>query len=142
MFDSGQNPLLLPRPLPPSLTPPQPTPARRAKTKKSVFCVKASRAEGPRRLHTNTVYARLWGFSRPSNQTSLAAGDVWLEGRLKVQRWGVQGLRFRASLLPGVGARFVSSISSRTHSMGLAPIKLPAHPAGKKNQNHTLEKRA
>ena len=28
-------------------------------------CVKASRAEGPRRLHTNTAYAHLWGLSRP-----------------------------------------------------------------------------
>ena len=35
-------------------------------------CVKASRAEGPRRLHTNTAYAHLWGLSRPSNQTSPA----------------------------------------------------------------------
>ena len=33
-------------------------------------CVKASRAEGPRRLHTNTANAHLWGLSR-----------------LRVQRW-------------------------------------------------------
>ena len=28
-------------------------------------CVKASRAEGPRRLHANTAYAHLWGLNRP-----------------------------------------------------------------------------
>ena len=28
-------------------------------------CVKASRAEGPRRLHTNTACAHLWGLNRP-----------------------------------------------------------------------------
>ena len=28
-------------------------------------CVKASRAEGLRRLHTNTAYAHLWGLRRP-----------------------------------------------------------------------------
>ena len=34
-------------------------PTTRAKTFLSV-CVKASRAQGPRRLHTNMVYAHLW----------------------------------------------------------------------------------
>ena len=38
---------------------------RGAKTKKSVIFEKASPAEGQRRLHKNTAYAHLWGFSRP-----------------------------------------------------------------------------
>ena len=37
-------------------------------------------AEGRRRLHTNTAYAHLWGFSRPSNQTSPAEGQRCLVG--------------------------------------------------------------
>ena len=75
------------------------------KNKRVCVCVKASRAEGPRRLHTNTAYAHLWGFSRLSSQTSPAFGDVWLESRLKVQRWGfrVQGFGFRVQ---GSGLRF------------------------------------
>ena len=43
--------------------------------KKVCVCVKASPAEGRRRLHTNTAYARLLGFNRPSH-----------EGLLKVER--------------------------------------------------------
>ena len=42
---------------------PQPSPP--SKNNIVRVCVKASRAEGPRRLHTNTAYAHLWGFSRP-----------------------------------------------------------------------------
>ena len=38
---------------------------RGAKTIQSVFFEKASPAEGRRRLHKNTAYAHLWGFSRP-----------------------------------------------------------------------------
>ena len=37
-------------------------------------CVKASPAEGRRRLHTNTAYARLSGFNRPSSEASPAFG--------------------------------------------------------------------
>ena len=43
--------------------------------------VKASLAEGRRRLHTNTAYARLSGFNRLS-----CAGDASPEGLLKVER--------------------------------------------------------
>ena len=43
-------------------------------------CVKASPAEGRRRLYTNTAYARLSGFNR------LSAGDAPHEGLLKVER--------------------------------------------------------
>ena len=44
-------------------------------SKKSVFVVKASPAEGRRRFHRNTAYAHLSGFNRPSH-----------EGLLKVER--------------------------------------------------------
>ena len=37
-------------------------------------------------LHKKHGFCPPLGFSRPSNQTS--PGDVWLEGRLKVRRWG------------------------------------------------------
>ena len=37
-------------------------------------CVKASPAEGRRRLHTNTAYARLSGFNKPSCGASPAEG--------------------------------------------------------------------
>ena len=54
-------------------------------------CVKASPAEGRRRLHTNTAYARLSGFNRLSCEASPAkgrpkAGDASPEGLLKVER--------------------------------------------------------
>ena len=49
-------------------------------------CVKASPAEGRRRLHTNT--ARLLGFNRPSCGASPAFGDAPHEGLLKVEKRG------------------------------------------------------
>ena len=42
--------------------------------KKVSVCVKASPAEGRRRLHTNTAYARFSGFNRPSCGTTPAKG--------------------------------------------------------------------
>ena len=60
---------------------------RGAKTIQSVFFEKASPAEGRRRLHKNTAYAHLWGFSRPfCEHCRPQAGNVQQKGRLKVQR--------------------------------------------------------
>ena len=50
--------------------------------------VKASPAEGRRRLHTNTAYVRLWGFNGPSCGAS-PAGDAPHEGLLKSKGGGL-----------------------------------------------------
>ena len=47
--------------------------------------VKASPAEGRRRLHTNTAHARLSGFHVEHRRRK--AGDAPHEGLLKVERW-------------------------------------------------------
>ena len=50
--------------------PPQPT-AHSPRSENIKKCrVKASPAEGPRRLHTNRAYAHLWGFSRKAGSRS------------------------------------------------------------------------
>ena len=50
------------------------TTANKSKNNIVRVCVKATPAEGRRRLHTNTAYARLSGFNRPSCGASPAAG--------------------------------------------------------------------
>ena len=53
------------RPAPPlPLEPAAHLPGPPSKNKKVRVCVKASRAQGPRRLHTKVAYAHLGGFSR------------------------------------------------------------------------------
>ena len=52
------------------------------------ICVKASRADGPRRLHTNTACAHLWTLSGPFCWTLPAFGrNVQQKGQLRPQRW-------------------------------------------------------
>ena len=54
-------------------------PPRPSNTNKIVrVSVKASPAEGPRRLHTDTAYAHYWGFSRPSTQDATYFGQFLL----------------------------------------------------------------
>ena len=51
-------------------------------------CVKASRAEGPRRLHTNTAYAHLLGLSWPFCWTLPARRPAMFSRKV---RWGSKG---------------------------------------------------
>ena len=65
------------------------TTANKSKNNIVRVCVKASAAEGRRRLHTNTAYTRLSGFNRPSCGASPAEGrrcSTWrsVEGRKAV----------------------------------------------------------
>ena len=73
---------------------------------KNIFvrvCVKAASAEGRRRLHTNTAYARLSGFNRPS-KVERREFRFWGFRRFRFFGFRVQGLSFRVQ---GSGFRCV-----------------------------------
>ena len=65
-------------------------------------CVKASRAEGPRRIHTNTAYAHLWGFNHPSSRRCVERLGFRVQGLGQKKKFN-EKLVPKSTFFPGRG---------------------------------------